>query len=385
MKFRLLIISCLLLTWGCGNKQEKQAQETQQKKPKGNPNEIAFTPQQMKNGGVDTGRLPKHKLSSAITVNGQVDVPPQNLISVNVPLGGFLKRTNMLPGEEVRKGDILAWIENQDYVTMQQEYLSAKSRLVFLEQEQARQKELSSQQASPLKMYQQTVSEYKSVAAQTSALAQKLGLIGISVKNLSSATIQAEVPVRSPIHGFVSKVGVNVGRYVNPTDVLMELVDTDDIHAALTVFEQDIPRIKIGTPVTLSLPSMPDKTYPGKVILIGRMLDSNRSVVVHCHFLKSDRNLLPNMFLQGKIQAMPKEVSALPDDALVSFENKTYAYTARKNGGKTMFELIPVKTGTKEDGWNEVTFDKPVSPQEIFVLKGAFSLLSAMKNTGEEE
>ena len=123
MKISYIIILSLLL-FGCGNggddnKKDQSDPQSQQPKEKGNT--IIFDAAQIKNGNVDTGHLAVHKLSGYVHVNGLVDVPPEDLISINVPLGGFLKQTDMLPGQPVRKGQVLATIENQDYITIQQE------------------------------------------------------------------------------------------------------------------------------------------------------------------------------------------------------------------------------------------------------------------------
>lgn len=385
MKTNYSIIFVLLL-WGCGSSSDKKDKSApQQQQPKEKNNSITFTPEQVKNGGVDTGHIVMHPLAGTVQVNGQVDVPPENLISVNAPLGGFLKRTTMLPGEPVHKGQVLAIVENQDYITLQQDYLTATSRMVFLKEELTRQRELSQQQASPLKLYQQSQADYNSEQAQASGLAQKLKLLGINPQKLTAASIKPFVYITSPISGFVSKVNVNTGKYINPTDVLMELVNTGDIHAALTIFEQDIAKIKIGNKVKISLPSIPGQTYPGKVILIGRMLDSSRSVMVHCHFLKTDSRLLPNMFLQASIETKPQNTLAVPDGALINFGGKPYIFTAQQKPKNTMlFSMIPVDLGVQENGWNEIKLKKPELNNKLFVLKGAFSILSAMKNTGED-
>lgn len=385
MKINYILILALLL-FGCGGGSDKKEQSgPKQQQPQEKDNSITFNPEQIRNGGIDTGHLTMHPLSSFVQVNGQVDVPPENLISVNVPLGGFLKKTTMLPGEPVHKGQILATVENQDYITLQQDYLTATSRMVFLKQELVRQRELSQQQASPLKLYQQSLSDYNSEQAQAAGTAQKLKLLGIDPQKLTAASIRPFVYITSPISGFVSKVNVNTGKYINPTDVLMELVNTGDIHAALTIFEQDIPKIKIGSKVKITLPSIPGQTYPGKVILIGRMLDSSRSVMVHCHFLKTDPRLLPNMFLQAAIETKPQRTLAVPDGALINFGGKPYIFAAQKKPKNTMlFSMIPVELGVQQDGWNEIKLKKPELDNRLFVLKGAFSILSAMKNTGEE-
>jgi cobalt-zinc-cadmium efflux system membrane fusion protein len=74
-------------------------------------------------------------------------------------------------------------------------------------------------------------------------------LIGVDPSTLTAETISRSVALRSPIHGWVAKVNVNIGRYVQPTDVLFELVDPKDIHLALTVFEKDLPNVHVGQEV----------------------------------------------------------------------------------------------------------------------------------------
>ncbi|MEB0261910.1 MULTISPECIES: efflux RND transporter periplasmic adaptor subunit [unclassified Mucilaginibacter] len=386
MKLLYLLIVAALLTACGGKKDDKKdgGSEPLQQQNKAKGNTISFTPEQNKNGGIDTGKLPMRLLNAKISVNGQVDVPPENLIAVNVPMGGFLKRTTMLPGEHVVKGQIIAQIENQEYITIQQDYLTSVSKITFLKQEMERQKVLSQQQASPLKLYQQSQSEYNSELAQAAGLAQKLRMIGIDAKKLTPATIRSVVNIPSPITGYVSKVNVSVGKFTNPTDVLMELVNTDDIHAALTVFEQDISKITIGNSVDIKLPSVPGKTYPGKIILIGRVLDSTRSVMVHCHFLKTDKNLLPNMFIQATINTKPQNTLAVPDAALVNYSGQKGIFIATKQGPNIFYSLLPVKIGIQQDGWNQISLIKPELKDHTFVLKGAFSILSAMKNTGDD-
>ena len=103
--------------------------------------------------------LQEMELSSTIKLNGKIDVPPQNMISVSVPMGGYLKSTKLLPGMHVRKGEILAILEDPQYIQLQQDYLLAKSKLHFAELELARQQELNKSQASSDKVTQQAQTE----------------------------------------------------------------------------------------------------------------------------------------------------------------------------------------------------------------------------------
>jgi len=71
-------------------------------------------------------------------------------------------------------------------------------------------------------------------------------LININPRNLTENSISRSITLTAPFNGFVSKVNVNIGKYVNPTDVLFELVDPSEILLNLMVFEKDLTKLAIG-------------------------------------------------------------------------------------------------------------------------------------------
>ncbi|OPG99424.1 efflux transporter periplasmic adaptor subunit, partial [Chryseobacterium mucoviscidosis] len=113
---------------------------------------------------------------------------------------------------------------------LQQDYLMARSKAHFAELDYNRQKTLNQSQASSDKAMQLAQSEMNSQRILMNSLAQQLRLININPEALKSGSITKSVPVYSSINGFVSKVNVNIGKYVNPSDVLFELINPDDIH-----------------------------------------------------------------------------------------------------------------------------------------------------------
>jgi len=110
--------------------------------------------------------------------------------------------------------------------------------MVYLEQEFHRQKELNKTQASSDKAAQQAETDYRTQQILISALKEKLQLIGINPAKLNESNISRTINLYSPINGFVSKVNVNIGKYVSPTEVLFELINPADIHLALKVLKR---------------------------------------------------------------------------------------------------------------------------------------------------
>ncbi|MBO9682090.1 MAG: efflux RND transporter periplasmic adaptor subunit, partial [Flavisolibacter sp.] len=220
----LFTITLLLLT-SCNNEGVKTMVLNEEQSATPDQDVVSLSTQQIQNAGILTGQLEKREMHSILKVNGVVDVPPQNIVSVSMPLGGYLTRTDLLPGKYVRKGSILAVLEDPQYIQLQQDYLTAKSKLQYLQTDYNRQKELNATKATSDKAYQQVQSEFNSQRILVYSLAEKLRLIGIRPESLTENSISRTVYLYAPINGYVRKINVNIGKYVAPTDVLFELIN----------------------------------------------------------------------------------------------------------------------------------------------------------------
>jgi len=341
---------------------------------------VVLSDAQIQSAGIVTA-LPQQKdLASLLKVNGAVDVPPQSMVSVSVPLGGYLKSTHLLPGMHVRKGEVIATLEDQQYIQLQEDYLVTQSKLRYAETEYNRQKELRQSQSSSDKVYQQSNMEYEQNRIVLRALGEKLKLIQIDPLQLNESNISRSISVLSPITGFVSSVKVNIGKYVTPADVLFELVDPEDIHLNLRVFEKDVAKLSIGQPLTAYTIHAPDARYPCEIMLISQSLSEDRTVEVHCHFKKYDRILLPGMYMNAEIELHNHDALVVPEEAVVMFEGRGYAFIAE---APREFRMVPVITGMNEGGYIEI-MDASTWKDKQVVVKGAYTLLMELKNKSEE-
>ena len=123
-----LVLMVLLSAVQCQQKQETTATKTANPKDE---NTVTFTDAQLRNAPIETTELSMQHISTVLKLNGKIDVPPQNLVSVSTPLGGYLKSTRLLPGMKVAKGQVIAVIENPQFVQLQQDYLMSKSKYHF--------------------------------------------------------------------------------------------------------------------------------------------------------------------------------------------------------------------------------------------------------------
>jgi membrane fusion protein, heavy metal efflux system len=376
MKQLLILVNFSLLLIACGGKD----QEVQEPKIKKEENVASLTDVQRKTAGIETGTVQEKLISSVLKVNGKIDVPPQNMVSISVPMGGYLKSTKLLPGMHVNKGQSIALIEDQQYIQLQQDYLTARAQFNYNESEFNRQRELNQSKATSDKVFEQTKAAYQTQHVLIKSLEEKLKLIGLDPNRISPDNISRTINIYSPINGYVSAVKVNIGKYVNPSDVLFELVNPTDIHLALMVFEKDLEKLFIGQKLVAYTNNDPEKKYPCEIILISKNLSDERSAEIHCHFEQYDKNLIPGMFMNADIEIKSNKAKVLPEDAIVRYENKQYVFIDK---GNSQFEMMEIKAGNSENGFTEIFLDDKAA-NEKFVVKGAYAVLMKLKNTADE-
>lgn len=382
LKYNIILIAAtVLLGVACGNKNQPEVAETTTDSTA--EESVHLTSTQFNNAGIVLGKAVSQNINQKIKANGKLDVPPQNLVSISAPYGGFLKSTTLLQGMHVHKGEVIAQMEHPDYIQLQQDYLENKSTLTYLKNELDRQQELAKEEVNSRKTLQKAKTDFEVMQARVNGLRAKLELINIDVVKLEKGTMQKVVALTSPINGYVTKVNVNIGAFVTANTVLFEIVDAEHLHAEISVFEKDIHHIKIGQKVAFTLANETQERF-AKVHLIGREISDDRTVRVHCHLNQEDKDLLPGMYLTAYIDVKASTNNTLPSNAFVDFEGKSYVFfLSKKLNDSYTFTRIEVEKLGEENGFTAFTSTQDLSNKEI-VTEGAYKLLSAMQG-GEEE
>ncbi len=376
MKSRLTYSILFTFLVACSLKVEKGVAEA--KESVAESNIVSLTKAQLHIGKIAIGSLQTTKMQKTIKVNGFIDVPPQNMMSVSIPMGGYVKKANLIPGEKVSKGTVLAVLEDASYISLQQDYLTAKSKLVFLEADYNRQKALNTSKTSSDRQFQLATSEYESQKYLVKSLSEKLQLMGLVPSSLNENNISKSISFKSPISGYVTKVNVNAGKYVTPTDVLFEIMDPSDLHARLIVFENDATAIKSGNKVTFTVNNKSDKTYDAKVHLVTPNIENERTTEVHCDVVTSNTGLFPGTFVNAQIQLNDATVSALPAASIVKWQNKSYVFVERSS---LTYEMVPVVAGMESKDMVEII--SGISVDQKVVVANAYTLLMKLKNSSE--
>lgn len=375
MKNIYLLLGLLLIS-GCSNKEQ-----TEQNTHAESETLLKLSDKQLASFELSTTELQEKSIIQTIRLNGVIELPPQNLVSVSVAMGGYLKSTKLMPGMYFKKGEVLAVLEDHQYIQLQQDYLTAKAQLQNATFEYQRQKELNLSKASSDKVYQQAMSDYQSLLLLKEALEEKLRLLHINPNSLSPGKISRTITIYAPFEGYVTAVNANIGKYVSPAEVLFELVNPKDMHLNIKVFEKDWGKIKTEQPIIAYSNTNPTEKYSGKVVLVGKAITSERTLVTYSVFDTYHPELLPGMYMNAEIEVPDDHSQALPEDCVQTFEGANYVFIALDNN---TFEMIAVEAGNTGNGWTSINSPEKLKNKKI-VQQGAYTLLMALKNKGEED
>jgi len=378
----IAIILFITISFGCQNDHNSTEQGKESPETPGLENTVRLTSEQLEYASIDSVSLEKVNISGILRLNGNVEVDPDNRVSLSSALGGHIKSVNVLPGQAVRKGEVILTVEDNQFIQVQQDYLTTKAELTSAEADFNRQKGLNASKSVSDKAVEQAETEYLSLLATKRALEEKLRLINISPSQLTPANIRRGINIVAPFNGVISDVMVNKGKYVSPSDVLVELINPQSMLLRLKVFENDWSSVRVGQTIEAHTNQESDKKIQAEIISTGTIINDDGSALVIAR-VKNPQvvPLVPGLYVNALIRIENKNVYTLPNDAIVSFENKSYIFEWIDSA---TFRMKEVTTGSSNDGKVEIVnyediLDKPI------VNKGAYSLLMAAKNKGEEE
>ncbi|RSK42128.1 efflux RND transporter periplasmic adaptor subunit [Mangrovimonas spongiae] len=385
----------LTLFLGCeeNSNSEKDTQETKasdSKETKGHNEEeggmrsVHLSEMKFNSLGIKLDTLPKKALSGIVEANGQLEVLPQYEATVTAVLGGNINSIKVIEGDKVNKGQILAYLSHPTLTKIQTDYINAYNRMQFLEKEFARQKRLYEAEVGSGKSFQQTQADYQSVQGEVRGYESQLRQLNLSVSRVRNGELYEYIPVVSPIEGYIEKVKVQIGQYVEPQTSMFMVVDNEHVHADLMVFEKDIYKVKEGQKISFTLESVPGSNLTGEIYSVGKQFEQNpKAVHVHAEIDNKKDYLIPGMYIKGKIRTGEDAVTALPEEAVIEEEGNPYIFTAQKHqkDSKTEWELKPVqvRTGINEDGWVEIKLLEPLSEGTLVAYNNAYYLMGEMK------
>jgi cobalt-zinc-cadmium efflux system membrane fusion protein len=352
--------------------------KTEEKTPK-EDGLIHVTEAQFKSVGMHVDNPTERDFDVSIKTTGKIDVPPQNRAQVTTFIGGYVKSTTFLVGDKVHKGQALVTLESTEFLDIQKEYLEVAEQIKYLKSEYERQKTLFDEKISSQKNYLKAESDYRKTKGMYQSLREKLLLLNINPTNVEKGKLTSTVTISSPISGDIVVMNANVGMYIAPSAVILEIVDTQHLHLELAVFEKDILKVKVGQKINFSVPEASKDVFPAEVHLVGKSIEGNdRTINVHGHLDESiKQKLLTGMFVEAKIIINSKKGLAIPSEALVTENNKNFVLLLESNKNNSYsFKKVAVTIGEKNKDFVEILPNSVIQASSKILTKGTFDIVN---------
>ncbi|QNJ99098.1 efflux RND transporter periplasmic adaptor subunit [Constantimarinum furrinae] len=359
--------------------------ETEKSHTEGEAEEVVLTAKQFDALQMKVDTLQKRNMSGYVEANGQLEVPPQNEATITTVVGANVVSIEVIEGDKVNKGQTVAYLSHPNIIEKQTDYLNAFSNSQFLKKEFERQKTLYDAGIGSGANFQKAEAEYEASRSLVKGLEAQLQQLNVSASGVRNGTIYQRVALQSPIEGFVQKVEVKTGQFVEPQTDLMDIVDTHHVHADLMVFEKDVFMVKVGQKVVFNVQSIPGKELTAEIYSVGKTFEQNpKAIHVHAEIENKEGNLIPGMYIQGRIQTENNKKLAIPESAIAADGNRFFVFSAKKEGNDWAFTPNEVIKGAQDGEWVPIDFLTEQRKNAKYALNNAYYLMAEMKK-GEAE
>lgn len=346
---------CLLGFWlllGC--RPAPPADLTLAKPPEG---EVWLTAAQVQDAQIVTAKVQLEDVDDTILTSGRIAFDDHRVTHVFSPVAGRVKQLIVDLGQKVQPGDALAVIESPDIGIASSDLGKAKADLMAAEHDRRRQSELLAQHAVSQREYEQSEDNYRKAVAEMERARQKTRLFQTAGTVLNGVT--QTYTVRSEIAGEVILRNINPGvevqgQYSGGTPLeLFTIGDLDRVWVLAEVYEMDLPRVKIGSPVVVKAVAYPKRTFKGTVDWVSGSLDpTTRTARVRCLLDNADHALRPEMYLTAYITVEQQQALAVPHSALLRLGDQTLVFVNKGSlaDGRMRFVRVPVQADVGEGG-----------------------------------
>ena len=342
-----------------------------------NEDEITVSKEQFQTMEMEIGSPLEKEFNFTVKATGKIDVPPANKVKITTFLGGYIKSTHLLIGDKVKKGQALVTLENTEFIDMQKEYLEVAEQISYLKSEFERQKTLYDEKIASQKNYLKAESDYKRANGMYQSLKKKLELVNISPTQVQKGNLSSTITIYAPIAGDVTVMNASIGMFMAPSDIILELVDTNHLLIELAVFEKDILHIKEGQTILFTVPQASKDEFKAKVVLVGKSIEgNNRTIMVHGQLDEAiKQRLLTGMFVEAKILTETKKGLGIPTDALIMENDKNYVLLVKsKTNTGYVFEKVAVQVGESSAQFIEIIENSKVNKNSKILTKGVFDI-----------
>lgn len=349
---------------------------------------LHLTKAQIETISLEFGDFSSIKVNDFVKATGTLGLPPNAYASVSAKSEGIITGTKkFVEGNYIKRGELIAYVENPEFIVKQQEYLESKAQFKLKKLDLNRQQALVDANAGVSKNLQSTQAEVSILEAKSIGLSKQLAYLGISTTNLSPNSISQRIAITAPMSGYIANINIHNGMYTQPTISLMEIISSEHLHLELDIFEKDIAKIKIGQKISYTVPALGTTIYNGEVSVMGKEFNpKTKTVRIHGHLEGEKPLFLKDLFMNAKIWLNDNTSTAISEKAIIKDGDNSFVYVAenKKNATEIEFKTIRVIPGATNNGFTAIKVLEEIPVGMQIVTKGAYYVYAQSK-AGELE
>ena len=337
---------------------------------------LTISPETARDIGLVVQPVSVHSISKTISIDGVVDLAPSHRAVASARIGGVVERILVDRGQSVRRGDVLAEINSQEFQDLQLKLLRAELD-----------KKLEQTVVANLRLARSGVSERQLLESESQLsqtlirhdnLMRQLRLAGLNDAQLSellqSQKLLATLQVVAPIDGVVVGLDKFLGHVIRPEEPLFEIHDLSHVWVQGFFAEQDLPNMKIGRTVRCRFVSIPNEVVTGRIVRSGQQLsEDNRTLAVWIELdAMPSSPVLHSMLARITIDCdVGSSEIAVPRKAVLQEGSRSYVFVRKEDQS---FERRLITAGPSNDLL--VAVREGLREGEMVAVQGTFELQS---------
>jgi membrane fusion protein, heavy metal efflux system len=322
---------------------------------------------------ITTGKVEERAGAETAALQGELRLNENAYAEIGAPIASRVVTVKVTAGQMVHAGQILAILESPEVGKARSEVLSAEARLELAKRALERKRRLGKERIVSEREIQEAEATAASAEAELRAAQASLGALGVKVADSDAAGYDSSrFALHSPLAGTVIERSAVNGQLADPAQPLFRIGDLSRLWLTVHAFERDTVRIKTGTQARVSFTALPGQTFMGRVMLVGKQVESDsRTVPVRIEIANQRGDLRPGMSATASVVVgnVPGKVLAIPVAAMQRFADGWVVFIPR---GEESFEMRPVGRGRDLGG--EVEILSGLNAGETVVVDGGFLL-----------
>src|SRR5947209_12819 len=313
----MLTISCSFVV-GCSSSPATAPQaENGGAAPQTRKDQIALSPPQQTEGGIETQAVALSEKPQTIRVAGRIALADDRTARVGVRTVGLVVAVYAGLGDYVKKGQILARYHADEVRDTRAQYRTAVAQLnraqagaLLAQRNYERAQTLLGLKAASVQQVEQSRQDLMS--AQTAVKAAQIEVdrtldvleddLRVPADPPPGDETADQVPIFAPVSGYIIEKNITPGKTVGLSTDTFVIADLSQVWMLASVRQENLGELRVGQPATVTLPGTPGRTFSGKVTNLGQEFDpATRLMQVRIVLANPDNRLRPEMLANAEI------------------------------------------------------------------------------------